>query len=119
MHGQLVELQGKCKYHMKVRYGEKLPLPCRYPVFPFVSLAFGAVAVAAAVVADLQSAATGAGIYMAAHVRGAAAHQGAKCAQLPSIDALHSGHVQPVRPEHIGHFIVGRIIRLCKAAPAD
>ena len=119
MHGQLIELRWKCKYHMKVRYAEQFPLPRRYPFFTLVSLTFWAMAIPATVVAHLQSTTGCASIFMTTHLRCAATLQCAKCTQLPSIDALHSGTFSQCALSTSATSYVGRIIRLCKAAPAD
>ncbi|GAL87403.1 hypothetical protein MYP_4633 [Sporocytophaga myxococcoides] len=57
MQGKSIKFFRQREYYMKVRYRQELLFPCLYPLFPFVALAFRAMPVSAAVVADAHIAA--------------------------------------------------------------
>src|SRR5258708_7888236 len=90
---------------MEIRNRQEFRLSCRYPFFTLRSLAFRAMAVAAAVITNTQMATTGTAIHMAAKCCRAASPYCIKRAQLPAIVLLAMLQYRPMRIEHTGHFM--------------
>ena len=77
MQGKYIKRIWQCEYYMKIRHRQKVCCALLYPFFTLVSLAFRAVSVAAAVVADFYYTTTIAYIYVSTQCRRAAASKSA------------------------------------------
>jgi hypothetical protein len=86
IHCQLIQRVRQREHYVEVGYGKQLGLPVSQPLFPVFTLAFWAVPIAAAVIADPCISAFGTGIQMPSQVGGATTSECRKGAQLPAVD---------------------------------